>query len=246
MKVAVITPTIGSKYLSKCLDSIQLQTYTNLEHYVFIDGQEYFEQTESIIAASRNYGTPVSLVRLDKNIGKGWYGHRVYAACSFLVDADIICYLDEDNWFDHEHVSKLVNTITKQELDWAYSLRTIVDREGNPLCYDDCESLGEWPAYVGENVLHIDTSCFAIKKDVALTVGHAWHAQWGADRRFFAALRHYFPKYGGSGAYSCHYRLEGNEGSVTREFFDKGNSEMSLRYPNGFPWRGHQNPETIS
>ena len=62
--------------------------------------------------------------------GKGWYGHRVFAACSFLVNADIIVYLDEDNWFEPCHVKKLVDKINEGN-DWAYSLRKIYDKDGN-------------------------------------------------------------------------------------------------------------------
>jgi glycosyltransferase involved in cell wall biosynthesis len=236
MKVAVVTPTIGSKYLAKCLDSVQMQIYRDVEHYVFIDGKEHQDTVRSAIASTKQFN-PINVVSLDQNVGKGWYGHRVYAACSFLVNADIICYLDEDNWFHPEHINNLVDVINKKELDWAYSLRTIVGPNGDKICKDDCESLGQWPAYVGENTLHIDTSCFAIKKEVALTVGHAWYAQWGADRRFFAALRHYFPKFDSSRLYTLNYRLEGNEGSVTNDFFEKGNAVMTERYPDGFPWQ---------
>ena len=38
LKVAVITPTINSDTLAKCLVSVRDQTYQNLTHYIFIDG----------------------------------------------------------------------------------------------------------------------------------------------------------------------------------------------------------------
>ena len=53
----------------------------------------------------------IKSIGLQENIGKGWYGHRVYAACSFLVNADVICYLDEDNWFEPDHVEKMVKKL---------------------------------------------------------------------------------------------------------------------------------------
>ena len=75
----------------------------------------------------------IKTIQLEENVGKGWYGHRVYAACGYLVNADVICYLDEDNWFEPNHVEKLVERI-KKGADWAYSLRKIIDREGNYVC----------------------------------------------------------------------------------------------------------------
>ena len=235
MKVAVVTPTIGSPYLDECLISVQEQTYDDVVHYVFIDGQEY---KNKVIDSIFKYGgvKPVETVSLSHNIGKGWYGHRVYAACSFLVDADVICYLDEDNWIKPNHIESLVKCLNNG-LQWAYSLRTIHDKNGKFLCEDNCESLGHWPVYFDKSVYHIDTSCFAIRRDIAVHVGHAWYEQWGADRKFFSILKHYFPNYMCSHDYSLSYRLDGNENSVNQEFFDRGNQLNSLYYNNKFPWK---------
>lgn len=181
MKVAVVTPTIASKHLKQCLESVKNQTYQDLTHYVFVDGKDYLIDVQ-IETWDRDNDT--KLVIMEENVGKGWYGHRVYAACSFLVNADVICYLDEDNWLDPSHVETLVDVI-KRGNDWAYSLRKIFDKDGNFLCEDNCESLGKWPVYFNDETYHIDTSCFAVKRDVAVRVGHLWYGQWGADRQFF-------------------------------------------------------------
>jgi glycosyltransferase involved in cell wall biosynthesis len=232
MKVAIVTPTIGSEHLVRCVDSVDKQTYSDLTHYVFIDG----EQSELSVIDKIEGATKVKKIVLEENVGKGWYGHRVYSACSFLVNADVICYLDEDNWYEPNHVEKLVDKI-KQGNDWAYSLRKIYDKDGNFLCNDDCESLGKWPVYFNGEVFHIDTSSFAIRRDIAVRIGHAWYGQWGADRQFFSALKNHFPKFDCSNDYTMCYRLDGNPNSVTQEFFDKGNAVSSEKYPTGFPWK---------
>jgi glycosyltransferase involved in cell wall biosynthesis len=232
MKVAVVTPTIGSEHLIRCVDSVDKQTYSDLTHYVFIDG----EQSELSVIDKIEGATKVRKVVLEENVGKGWYGHRVYAACSFLVNADVICYLDEDNWYEPNHVEKLVNKI-KQGNDWAYSLRKIYDKDGNFLCNDDCESLGKWPVSFNDEVFHIDTSSFAVRRDIAVRIGHAWYGQWGADRQFFGALKNHFPKFDCSNDYTMCYRLDGNPNSVTHEFFEKGNAVSTEKYPTNFPWK---------
>jgi glycosyltransferase involved in cell wall biosynthesis len=162
MKVAVVTPTIGSETLSQCIESVDNQSYENLTHYLFLDGREH----ENKIWHQLEGASKVKTIRLEENVGKGWYGHRVYAACSFLVNADIICYLDEDNWYDPCHVEKLVKKIEEGN-DWAFSLRKIYDKQGNFLCEDNCESLGKWPAYFNDEVFHIDTSSFTRKEQAA-------------------------------------------------------------------------------
>tara|TARA_R110000868_G_scaffold204657_3_gene452765 strand:+ start:339 stop:1091 length:753 start_codon:yes stop_codon:yes gene_type:complete len=236
MKVAVITPTIGSEYLQQCVNSVDKQTYENLNHYIFVDGAQYEEKVNDTIQGA----TKVKTIRLEENVGKGWYGHRVYSACSFLVNADVICYLDEDNWFDPCHVEKLVKKIEAGN-DWAYSLRKIYDKNGDYLFEDNCESLGKWPVYFDDQVFHIDTSSFAIKRDVAARIGHAWYGQWGADRQFFANLKQHFPRFECSNTHSLCYRLDGNDNSVKSDFFLGGNEKMETKYGKDFPWKKQNN-----
>jgi glycosyltransferase involved in cell wall biosynthesis len=232
MKVAVVTPTIASQHLKRCVDSVANQTYEDLVHYVFTDGKEHHLDVQMEVSGRKN----VRSVILEENIGKGWYGHRVYAACSFLVNADVICYLDEDNWFEPCHVEKLVSKIL-QGNDWAYSLRKIFDKDGNLICEDNCESLGKWPVYFNEDTFHVDTSSFAIKKDVAVKIGQAWYGQWGADRQFFGALKKYYPKFECTNAHTLNYRLDGNPNSVKKEFFEQGNMLNEQKYDGKFPWK---------
>lgn len=232
MKVAVVTPTIASDHLVKCIDSVDKQTYENIVHYIFIDGCQYEPKARDILVGS----SKTRMVELEENVGKGWYGHRVYAACSFLVNADVICYLDEDNFFEPNHIETVVKKLEEGN-DWVYSLRNIYDKDGIFLCKDDCESLGKWPVYFNSEVFHIDTSCFAVRRDVAVRIGHAWYGQWGADRQFFGALKQHFPKYECTNEYTTNYRLDGNENSVSEEFFIEGNKINFQNYQGLFPWK---------
>ena len=235
MKVAVVTPTIASEHLAKCIDSVDKQTYEDIVHYIFIDGCQYEPKAREILVGS----SKTRMIELEENVGKGWYGHRVYAASSFLVNADVICYLDEDNFLDPNHVESVVKKLQEGN-DWVYSLRKVVNKNGEFLCEDNCESLGKWPVYFNPEVHHIDTSCFAIRRDVAVHVGHAWYGKWGADRQFFNAIKKYFNKYGCTNEYTSNYRLDGNENSVNEEFFIEGNKINTEKYQGVFPWKTGQ------
>jgi glycosyltransferase involved in cell wall biosynthesis len=235
MKVAIVTPTIASEHLEKCIDSVDKQTYEDIVHYIFIDGCQYEPKAREILVGS----SKTRMIELEENVGKGWYGHRVYAACSFLVNADVICYLDEDNFFEPNHIETVVKKLQEGN-DWVYSLRNIHDKEGKFLCEDNCESLGKWPVYFNPEVHHIDTSCFAVRRDVAVRIGHAWYGQWGADRQFFGALKNHFPKYSCTNQYTTNYRLDGNENSVNEDFFIEGNKINSEKYQGNFPWKSGQ------
>ena len=235
MKIAVVTPTIGSEYLKQCIDSVDKQTYEDIVHYIFIDGCQYEPKAREILVGS----SKTRMIELEENVGKGWYGHRVYAACSFLVNADVICYLDEDNFLEPNHIETVVKKLQEGN-DWVYSLRNIHDKEGKFLCEDNCESLGKWPVYFNPEVHHIDTSCFAIRRDIAVHIGHSWYGKWGADRQFFSALKKYFTKYDCTNQYTTNYRLDGNENSVNEEFFIQGNKINTEEYQGNFPWKTGQ------
>jgi len=217
--------------LEQCVSSVDNQTYKDLTHYIFIDGCQYEPKAREILVGS----SKTRIVELEENVGKGWYGHRVYAACSFLVNADIICYLDEDNWYEPNHVEELVKAI-ETGAQWAYSLRKIYDKHGNYICDDNCESLGKWPIYFNNDAYHIDTSSFAVRRDVAVNIGHAWYGQWGADRQFFSNLKKFFPNFECTGNHSLCYRLDGNANSVTSEFFEEGNKYTKEKYQGNYPW----------
>lgn len=232
MKVAVVTPTIGSMFLQKCIESVDNQTYQNLTHYIFIDGYEHRRKVFDTCEGS----TKTKFIILEENVGKGWYGHRVYASCSFLVNADVIIYLDEDNFIEPDHVQRMVSEIEKGHA-WTYSLRKIYDKNGEFICEDNCESLGKWPVYFNNEIHHIDTSCFAIRRDVAIRIGHAWYGQWGADRQFFHAIKTHFPDFTCTNEHTLCYRLDGNPNSVKPEFFEKGNKIYYDKYNGNFPWK---------
>ena len=119
------------------------------------------------------------------------------------------------------------------------------DKDGNFLCEDNCESLGKWPVYFRNDLFHIDTSSFAVRRDVAVRIGHSWYGQWGADRQFFNALKKNFPQYESTNQYTCCYRLDGNENSVNREFFDEGNAVNEKKYGGNFPWKSGKRLITI-
>jgi hypothetical protein len=232
--VAIITPTVGSKHLKDCLDSVSRQTFGGVQHYIVIDGAENESDVFGSVYSKRE---PVEhqefLCMLPENVGKAggnWYGHRVYAAFSYLVNADAVIFLDEDNWLEPNHVQTLVDILNVKQTDWAWSFRKIVDKEGNYLCDDNCESLGVHAVWNNDQVFHIDTSSYCVRRDVAVRVAGAWYGQWGADRQYFSALAEHFPNALPTGYHTLNYRLDGNPGSVTREFFETGNAAMQKRY----------------
>lgn len=241
LNAVVITPTTGSDELYDALVSVHNQTYNDVEHLIVVDGEQFKENTNKVLNKFYDkYGhSKVKKIVLPYNTGgNGFYGHRVMAGFSHLVNHDYILFLDQDNFYKEDHVESLVNEIDKYKFEWAYSLRTIVDKEMKHICEDNCESLGRWSAWVDSNAFLIDTSSYCFTRQFIRTYGHIWDHGWGADRRFYTIIKDHVKhnNYGCTGKHTLNYRLGGNDGSVQSEFFVEGNKHTTARYGDRFPW----------
>jgi glycosyltransferase involved in cell wall biosynthesis len=241
LNALVITPTTGSDELYDALVSVQEQTYDNVEHLIVVDGEQFKENANKVLNKFYDkYGhSKVKKIVLPYNTGgNGFYGHRVMAGFSHLVNHDYILFLDQDNFYKNNHVESLINEIDKYKFEWAYSLRTIVDKEMKHICEDNCESLGRWSAWVDSNAFLIDTSSYCFTRQFIRTYGHIWDHGWGADRRFYTIIKDHVKhnNYGCTGKHTLNYRLGGNDGSVQSEFFLEGNKHATAKYGDQFPW----------
>ena len=234
MTATVIIPTTGSYDVKQAIESVLKQTYKT-QVYLVTDGLKFEDKVDSIIDRIDGDLDNVHFCTLPINVGaNGFYGHRVYASFTHLINTDYVLYLDQDCWMNPNHVESLVDTIESNNLDWAYSLRSIWSQDGAFICLDDCESLGKWPTYHG--IHHIDTNTYFIKTSVATKIASVWHGGWGQDRVFFNVLSNNFKNYNCTGKHTVNYGLGGNEGSVKSDFFTNGNKRMNDKYNGVFPW----------
>ena len=234
--VVVITPTIGSKKLQDAALSVQNQTYSNLKHLIVVDGTEYFNNAVENIPFGKD--SDIQILPLPYNTGaNGFYGHRIYAGIPHLLNADYIFFLDEDNWYEPDHVSSLVEVLDRGN-DFAYSFRKIFNPDKSYVADDNCEALGEWPIYFTHNDPQylIDTSSFAFKREFLEKTCHLWHSGWGGDRRYFYSVLPMNPNFDTNHKHTLCYRLDGNPGSVGADFFIKGNAEQLKHYNGELPW----------
>ena len=231
--VTVITPTTGAPCLRQALDSVRIQTYDNIQHLVVVDGQP----KGRVIA--REY-PHIDLVDLPYPTGLDRFnGHRIYGASVYLAKGDLVCFLDEDNYYDTTHIESLVKVIEKGN-DWAFSLRKIVDKESNYVCLDDCESLGKWESCIGD--YFVDVGCFFLPKMIAIQTSAIWYRKARepgvpeVDRMLTHVLRNNNLKYDTNGDYTLNYRTGNTQLSVQSEFFLQGNKKMLEKYNGDLPW----------
>lgn len=242
-RVLVIIPSTGSEELRDSYRSVVNQTYQNTHLLIVADGSKYSNKVTNVLADEGVVGYGDKLFRCDLPFntgGGGYYGHRIMAAFGHLIpDYDYVLFLDQDNWFDNDHVETMINSIETNKWDWCYSLRKVYDKDKNYLVDDNCESLGRWPTWVDNKSHLIDTSSYCFKVPFYSMLSHIWNFGWGADRRFYHILRNDVghDNYGCTGLYTLNYRLGGNEGSVTKEFFQEGNKKSLALYKGVYPWK---------
>jgi glycosyltransferase involved in cell wall biosynthesis len=237
--VTVITPTTGSDQLTDALNSVDKQTYTNIQHLVVIDGvNKYGDKAKKLIeGASRS-----TIVELPYNTGYDNYnGHRIYGAMSYIAQGDFVCFLDQDNWFESNHIESLVNVILDGN-QWAYSLRKIVSQEGEYICNDDCESLGKWASVLNDQF--VDVNCYMIPKMAAIAFSPYWYRrarhpqeQPEVDRILSVFMMQNFTKFDTNGDYTVNYRVASRKDSVQDSFFLRGNEMMQNKMKGEYPWR---------
>lgn len=236
--VAVVTSTIGRPELALAIKSVQNQTYP-CKHYVFVDGNIFWDKAKSILEQFPD----VIPIYLPMNTGKnGILNGAINAAAAFLVEEDIICYLDDDNQLREDHVESLVKVI-EQGADFAYSLRAFYDLNHQFICNDDFDSLGNWTRkenitidVILENIQkkvsftnttnknHIDTNCYAVPREIAQKVAHSWYIPLVGDQTFFSAINALGLKGKTSGKYTVKYMVDFNKMIAIRRAFP----ELSL------------------
>ena len=240
--VTIVTPTTGAKYLKDNIESVQKQTHKHVQHLIFVDGKEHLNKVSDIISSIPNLKNNIDIIPLPYSVGKDRYnGHRMYGASPYFCKGDFICFLDEDNWIDENHVESLL--IAASGKSWAFSMRKIVDSEGNFVCNDDCESLGKYPSILDESDYFIDVNCFFLSKELALQTSPIWYRKARepgvpeVDRFLTAVLRNNNLAFESSGKYTVNYRAGNTDLSVKKEFFVEGNKKMLQKHNGTLPWR---------
>jgi glycosyltransferase involved in cell wall biosynthesis len=243
--VTVVTAATGHHNLVKCLASVQQQTYGPVEHFVVIDGPERETSVREAMSKLGQPARPVHVIGLPYATGReNWCGHRIYGATAFLVNSEFIAFLDEDNWFEPDHVESLVSAVRATQSQWAFSLRNIVDADGQFIAPDNCESLGNLHhVYHTPAEVLIDTNCYLLPREVAARFAYAWYRpnptpadELEADRLLCRALLQHCPRACSNRRHTVNYLLGTRPGGLRGDFFLRGNQLMQARYPQGLPW----------
>ena len=246
-QVTVITPSIVHSKLERAIQSVQEQSYQNVEHIIVLDKPEKEQELKDLISEYENKKRTIKYSILAYNTGAdNWNGHRVYAAYPHLLHkADWIVYLDEDNWFESSHIESMVNLVVNNKLHWGFSLRRIVDQDGKFVCNDNCESLGSLHSvYNNPYDYLVDTSCYIIQRNLAQQLSMIWNKPtrpkpplMEPDRELCKVLVSQAKQHGCTLKYTVNYSTSNRSDSVSSYYFMYGNHMMAKKYPDGLPWQ---------
>lgn len=243
--VCVITGATGHPNLAKCIRSVQAQTAADVEHLVVIDGSERAAAVNVALAALSSRER-LKTIELPHATGKnGWGGHRINGAMPAIAMSEYVCWLDEDNWIDPDHVTTLMASAAETQAGWSFALRNLVNSAGEFIARDDCESLGNLHAtWIDPSTHHVDTNCYLLHRDLAIRTSSIWNRpgrhtgqpRMGPDRMLCNVLLKLAPTVKSTRRHTVHYAVGSQPGSVPLKFFLDGNADMRKRFPDGLPW----------
>lgn len=112
-KVSVIIPVYNSsKYLFQCIDSVINQDYNNLEIIIIDDSSS--DDSLSIINSFKD--KRIKIVKLKKNRGVSYARNKGID----LATGDYICFIDSDDYWYKDKVSKQVKFMKDNDYKFTY------------------------------------------------------------------------------------------------------------------------------
>lgn len=236
--VTIVTATTGRDTILRAVESVARQSYKNIQHLIVFDNPKI---SPEILGRS---AMAVDVIRLPYSTGEDRFnGHRIYGASTFLGKGDFFCFLDDDNWFEPNHIESLIKVIDRG-FNFAFSFRNVVGIDGNFICRDECESLGKWPSVLANDDFFIDVNCYFLPRQLALFSAPIWYRRFrelgveDVDRALLRFFRENKFSYETSGEYSVNYTAGNTQGSVRPEFFIAGNQKMLEKNSGQNPWAG--------
>lgn len=225
--IAVVMPSLMRPSIVRAVQSVfeqkncgRVQVMIGLDCAPPPDADELLRE----ICANRPSGWAVNVLwpGYSTSVRHGGFGRAcdggvLRSVLSQLSNAPRIAYLDDDNWWDDDHLACLLDAIDGQ--DWAWSGRWFVHPQTLlPVCEDQWESVGlggglfreKFGGFVDPNCLMIDRTRVPEALDLW---GHPLagdEAQMTADRSVFKFLKGRPGR--PSGKYSAHYVLTEKDG----------------------------------
>ncbi len=166
--ISIILPTFNRGYiLSKAIDSVIQQTYTDFELIIIDDGSS--DNTSEIVR--RYHDARIRYIQYYPNKG----GNHARNVGIHLAEGEYLAFIDSDNIWDKEYLAKRIEIIDSEKLDLVFGDTYITYENGLKRRFPRCEEtdLGDIQGITKKilcnNVIDTNTAC--VKKTVALDIG---------------------------------------------------------------------------
>ena len=233
--VAIVITTVCRDSLIRAVRSVYAQNYAGRVQVLVGVDDDPKKRSERLYKELNDLRPPkVKLTWLDVGYSTSrrhggvhdcFFGGGLRSALTFLANAEIVVYLDDDDWLHEDHLTQVLKAIEGKKWAFAYSIYC----DGNtatPLCTDEIESVG-----VNRGVFKdkfggfVRPSGMAINKLQLLHLVHLWSCSPfktgdGEDRLMFDRLRG--EEHGCTGNPTVYYALDPKDGMhATRLAFMK-------------------------
>jgi tetratricopeptide (TPR) repeat protein len=245
--VSVVIPTVLRPTLARAVKSVFAQAFQGpIQILVGIDSpQGSLELLEGVCASIPSHCTVQALYpgySTSVRHGGPWAardGGALRTVLSYLANAPLIAYLDDDNWWGPDHLASMARAI--EPVDWAFSLRWFVHPTSDrPVCIDQWESVGPDAGMYRERFGgFVDPNCLMIKRQACAEVIPWWTTPLSGDPSGMSADRHVFDflnrtrRGAGTGEATAYYVMNSTDGlhplriSLIGEAYDAAGSETS-------------------
>jgi glycosyltransferase involved in cell wall biosynthesis len=185
-KVTVVSACTGSKSVLRAISSVRAQTCQQIIHLLCVDGPAFAREFDSeVVPHLDGIDSKRRILHLPWNTGHSeFYGYRIYAMSMMIVDTPWIAFLDQDAYYEPDHIEELLSLCESNKLQWAFSQRRVVDLTTGESVEDNCESIGPEVSWVhqrnaatrGLQPLRpwsnlVDTNSYLISRELAPLVG---------------------------------------------------------------------------
>lgn len=125
MNIHVVTPVFESnvEWLSRCIKSVENQTCGTITHTLVVDGDPAF------VVPSDFTGKVIHLPQNYADYGDTPRSNGIQAA--IVAGASAIVPLDDDNWFEPDHIDRAIQVHQATGAALVASERTMVDLNGD-------------------------------------------------------------------------------------------------------------------
>lgn len=132
--VSVITPSYYSQYLYQAIDSVLVQSYSNIQYIISDDGTDGFSVAEvKRYIQAHSDDNITDLLVLHESVNQGTV-KNVNKALSYAKGSYIVLLAGDDVFYDTEVIQKWVNYFQHTEYMFAASYRAVYDEEMNQFC----------------------------------------------------------------------------------------------------------------